>query len=171
MSLAEKLKKCFEEGTRNDERHQGLKKTKPNKQKALEHLAKAKHNLRALIVFHDVGFSDWSASAAFYALYQGLLAILAQQGYESKNQSCTFALIEKFIEERTCTLLTKKDVKYIFDKDVTKNLEESEKLLDIREQMQYETKTKLAEAEFQMLKEQTKEIFDRISQEIESNLT
>ena len=68
MSLAEKLKKCFEEGTRNDERHQGLKKTKPNKQKALEHLAKAKHNLRALIVFHDVGFSDWSASAAFYAL-------------------------------------------------------------------------------------------------------
>ena len=62
-------------------------------------------------------------------------------------------------------------MKYIFDKDVTKNLEESEKLLDIREQMQYETKTKLAEAEFQMLKEQTKEIFDRISQEIESNLT
>ncbi|MDP3640218.1 MAG: HEPN domain-containing protein [Nanoarchaeota archaeon] len=124
-------------------------------------------NFNAITDFHDSDHSDWSASAAFYALYHGLLAILAQRGYESRNQSCTFALIEDFITKRDIKLLTIADSKEIFDKNVSKNLEESEKILDIREAMQYSTKTSLEEEEFEELKRRTKAIMDKIRQELE----
>lgn len=60
-------------------------------------------NFEAMTDFHEMGYSDWSASAAFYSLYHGLLAILAQRGYELRNQSCTFSLIED--------LITKEEIK------------------------------------------------------------
>ena len=94
---ANKLKKCLDEGSKGGERHQGLRKTKPSKDVVQGHLAKSIHNFEAMTSFHDLHYSDWSASAAFYVLYHGLLAILAQLGYESRNQSCEFVLIEDFI--------------------------------------------------------------------------
>ena len=57
------------------------------------------------------------------------------------------------------------DLKEIFDKEI--NMVDSHKILDIREKMQYGTKTTLAESEFQVLKKRTKEIFDKIRQELE----
>lgn len=160
----DKLTKCFKEGKKG-ERHQGLRKTKPNQELSKEYLRKAIHNFEAMTSFYDIGFSDWSASAAFYALYQGLLAILTQKGYESRNQSCTFALIEDFIKKGEVKNLTASDLREIFDKEV--NMEHSNKILDIREKMQYGTKTSLAEAEFQVLKKRTKELFDKIRLELE----
>ncbi len=162
-----KLTKCFDEGKHGGERHQGLRKIKPNQELSKEYLRKAIHNFDAITSFHDSGFSDWSASAAFYTLYQGLLAILAQKGYESRNQSCTFALIKDFIKKGELENLTSNDLKEIFDKEV--RMDHSNKILDIREKMQYGTKTSLAESEFQVLKKRTKELFDKIRQELESD--
>ena len=162
-----KLKKCFDEGNKGGERHKGLLKIMPDLDKAQAYLTKALHNFNAITDFHDYGYSDWSASASFYSLYHGLLAILVQRGYESRNQSCTFALIEEFIEKGEIQNLNLDDLKEIFDKDITSDLAHSAKILDIREQMQYSTKTSLAEQEFQALKKRTKELLDKIRQELE----
>lgn len=164
---ADKLKKCFDEGIKGGERHQGLRAITPSQAEAQEHLAKALHNFGAMTRFHDLDYSDWSASASFYTLYHGLLAILAQRGYESRNQTCTFTLVEDLIVKREITHLTTADLKEIFDKDVTVDLEHSTKILDIRERMQYSTKTSLAEEEFQLLKKRTQELLAKIRQELE----
>ncbi len=168
MSVSEKLKKCFGEGQKGGERHQGLRKIKPSSEIVQMHLTKAIHNFGAMTRFHDQQYSDWSASAAFYALYHGLLAILAQRGYESRNQSCTFTLIEDLIAKGNLKKISLADVKEIFDKDITVDLAHSNKILDIRERMQYSTKTALAEEEFQILKKRVKELFDKIRLEIEN---
>ena len=166
MPVNEKLKKCFDEGLRGGERHQGLKKIKPDDNIVQGHLAKALHNFEAMTSFHDLHYSDWSANAAFYALYHGLLAILAQYGYESRNQSCTFSLVEDFITKGDIKNISFADLKEIFDKEAV-DLAHSNKILDIRERMQYSTRTTLAEDEFLMLKKRTKELFDKIRIEIE----
>ena len=130
------------------------------------HMDKSIHNFKAMISFQKTWFSDWSASAAFYCLYHGLLALIAKKGYESRNQSCTFALVESMIEKNEISL-TKEDLKEIFDKDVTEDLEHSSKILDIRENMQYSVKTALESEEFNILSKRTKELFDKIRKEIE----
>ncbi|MEK6864123.1 MAG: HEPN domain-containing protein [Nanoarchaeota archaeon] len=162
-----KLRKCFDEGKKGGERHKGLRKIQPNEKESNAHIAKALHNFSAISSFHDMQYSDWSASAAFYTLYHGLLAILAQRGYESRNQSCTFALIENMIAKGEIKHLTIEEIREIYDKDITEDLAHSSKMLDIREQMQYSTKTSLAEEEFQALKKRTKELLDKIRLEIE----
>lgn len=167
MSVNEKLQKCFAEGHQGGERHQGLRKIRPTDDVIQGHLAKAIHNFEAMTNFHDSKYSDWSASAAFYALYHGLLALLAQRGYESRNQSCTFALIEDLIAQGDMENISPADLKEIFDRDVTTDLAHSRKILDIRERMQYSTRTALAEEEFHALKKRTKELFDNIRLEIE----
>ncbi len=163
----DKLKKCFDESKREGERHQGLRRIILSAENEQAHLAKALHNFGAVTNFHNFGYSDWSASAAFYALYHGLLAILARHGYESRNQSCTFALLEDLIVKSAIKELTVVDLKEIFDKDVTVDLAHSAKILDIRERMQYSTQTILAEDEFQILKKRTKALLDKIRLELE----
>ena len=59
------------------------------------------------------------------------------------------------------------ELKEIFDKDMTENLEQSNKILDIRENMQYSIKTSLEKQEFKFLKERTKYLFDKIRREVE----
>ena len=120
--------------------------------------------------FREFGYSDWSASAAFYTLYHGLLAILYQHGYESRNQSCTFAILEELINRGNINELTKSDLKEIFDKDITTDLAHSNKILDIRERLQYSTKTSLEEEEFQLLKKRTQVLLRKIRLELEKKL-
>ena len=163
----DKLKKCLNEGEKKGVRHQGLRKILPSPEKSKSFLAKSLHNFQAITDFHELGYSDWSASAAFYSLYHGLLAILAKRGYESRNQSCTFALIEDWISRKEIRNLDSEDIKEIFDKDVAFDLEHSNKILDIRERMQYSTQTSLEEEEFLLLKTRTKELLDKIRLEIE----
>lgn len=119
-----------------------------------------------MLYFQKGGFSDWSASAAFYTLYHLLLAILAREGYESRNQSCTFALIEELINNEKIDL-NNSDLKEIFDKDVTENLEYSDKILDLRERWQYSAKTVMEDEEFIAMKERIKYLFDKLRREVE----
>ena len=160
-----KLDKCFKEGEKIG-RHKGLKKIEISEDKIKGHLDKAIHNFKAMISFQKTGFSDWSASASFYCLYHCLLSLIAKEGYESRNQNCTFALVEDMIEKGKSSL-TKEDLKEIFDRDITENLEHSNKILDIRENMQYSVKTDLEQEEFLELKERTKSLFDKMRIDIE----
>ena len=166
MSTKNKLSKCFKEGEKG-ERHKGLRKIELNGNKIINHLIKAEHNMKVIIYLKDGGFSDWSASAAFYTLYHCLLALCAKFEYESKNQSCTFALIEDLISKGEIKNITKEDLKEIFDTSVKEDLEHSDKILDIRERMQYSTKTKMENEAFNELFERTKELFDKLKKEIE----
>ncbi|MBL7160611.1 MAG: HEPN domain-containing protein [Candidatus Aenigmarchaeota archaeon] len=133
------------------------------------HIAKANKNFHAIEDFRRVGHSDWSPSAAFYSIYHLLLALLAKYGTESRNQSCTFAFIEDLIDKGGISL-TKDDLKQIFDKGVKENLEQSDKILDVREFTQYSTKTNMEDKEFEHMKNKTKILFDRIKKEIERGL-
>lgn len=165
MYIDNKLQKCFKEGEKGG-RHKGLKKINISEEDVKGHLNKAIHNFKAMISFQKTGFSDWSASAAFYTLYHGLLALISKEGFESRNQSCTFALIEDMIEKQKISL-TKKELREIFDSDITEDLEHSKKIIDIRENMQYSIKTSLEEKEFIELKERTKTLFNKIRKDIE----
>ena len=80
-------------------KHKGLLKIKPNIQESEGHIAKAEHNLKAVTRFKEIGFSDWSIAAGFYSIYHCFLAIASKFGYESKNQTCTVALIEWLKED------------------------------------------------------------------------
>ena len=131
------------------------------------HLNKAVHNFKAMSAFQKIGFSDWSASAAFYCLYHCLLALIAKEGYESRNQSCTFAYVGDMIDNKKISL-TKEELKEIFDKDVTEDLAHSKMILDVRENMQYSIKTAMEDEEFLELKERTKKLFDKVRKDIET---
>ena len=165
MDIKNKLKNCIKKGE-NGERHNGLRKIEPSSELINGHIKKAIHNFNAIDLFSKLNYSDWSASAAFYCLYHGLLALIAKKGFESRNQSCTFALIEQMIENKEISI-TKEELKEIYDKDVTENIEQSNKFLDIRENMQYSIKTALEKQEFKLLKERTKVLFDKLRKEVE----
>jgi len=167
MSKREKIKKCFKEGQRG-ERHKGIRKIEVNKAKINGHLKKSIHNFSAMISFQKTGFSDWSASASFYCLYHGLLSLIAMYGFESRNQSCTFTLVEHLINGGKIGL-TIEELREIYDKDVTDDLENSDNILDIRDNMQYSIKTSFEVEEFQELKRRTKVLFDKIRLEIENS--
>lgn len=160
-----KLRRCFKEGE-TKERHQGLKKIKIEKERINNHILKAEHNLKSMIYFKKGGFSDWSASASFYTLYHCLLALIAKYGYESRNQKCTFLFVGNLIEKEEISI-SKDDLKEIFDKDVEKDLEHSDKILDIRERMQYSSITEMEDETFKGLFERTKELFNKIKREVE----
>lgn len=166
MSLKDKLDKCFIEGEEGGERHKGLRKIEVNEELVNKHLEKAAHNLNAITDFKNIGYSDRSACAAFYALYHCLLVLILKFGYQSRNQICTFAFIEDLINKRKISLKLE-ELKEIFDKDVTEDLAHSEKILDIRETMQHSFRTSMEEEEFNKLLERTKLLFDKIRREIE----
>ena len=160
-----KLKECLKEGERT-ERHKGLRKIEPSQEIINGHIRKAIHNFNAIDAFKNMGYSDWSASASFYSLYHLLLALISKKGFESRNQSCTFALVENMIGILEVSI-TNEELKEIFDKNITEDLQHSTKILDIREDMQYSIKTELKEQESLLLKERTKSLFDKIRREIE----
>lgn len=165
MSIKDKIAKCFKEGEKGG-RHKGLKKIHVSEENIKGHLNKAVHNFKAMLAFKKIGFSDWSASAAFYCLYHCLLAMIAKEGYESRNQNCTFAYIEDMINNKKISL-TKEELKEIFNKDITEDIAHSKMILDVRENMQYSIKTAMEDEEFMELKERTKNLFNKMRKEIE----
>lgn len=168
MSVKEKLNKCFKEGGKGGGRHKGLKKIEISEDNVAGHINKAVRNFHAITAFKEIGYSDWSASAAFYSLYHLLLAILTKYGFESRNQSCTFAFVEDLIDKGKISL-TKNDLKEIFDKKVKEDLEHSNKILDLRESWQYSTKTTFEDKEFDEMKNRVKRLFDKLRKEIEND--
>ena len=164
------LTNCYNRGNKTGERHTGVRRISPNNERSKEHLLKAEHNLKAIDAFYEINYSDWSASAAFYTLYHCLLALLAQHGYESRSQNCTFELIKSLVADGKITFLTVEEVQEIYDKDITEDLEHSSRVLDIRENMQYGIRTTMSETEFYLLRNRTKQLFDKMKLEIERTI-
>lgn len=91
------IEECKKRGKKA--RHRGILKIEPDKNLALKHLKKARHNLEVFRLLKKNGFSDWSITAGFYILYHCFLAIAVKYGYESRNQICTITLIESLQED------------------------------------------------------------------------
>lgn len=158
------LKKAEKELKEGDT-HRGLAKIKPDKNKIIKHMEKAEHDLKAGMGFKKIDFSDWSAVAFFYSMYHCLLAIAVKFGYESRNQECTFALIENLIEEK----------KIDFDKKLLDKIASLEKQrrekestsVEIREEYQYGTKLALKENLYEDLYKMAKEVLSKTKEIIE----
>lgn len=161
----DKLEKCLREGE-HGERHKGLRQIQISEQLMLDHVEKAKHNFQALTFFKENGYPDWSISAGFYALYHLLLALLAKHGFESRNQSCTFVFVQQLIRDGKCAL-SLPDLQEIYDQEIKADLNNSSKILDLREKYQYSTKTAVEEEEFVFVKKRVKYLFDKLRHEIE----
>lgn len=131
-----KAKKEIEECKKLGKRlkHRGLLKINPNIDEARKHIGKAEHNLNAISRFKEIGFSDWSIAAGFYSIYHCFLAIAVKFGYESRNQTCTIALMELLKEENKINI----DAKFI-DMLKSADIEEMQenKVIEMREDYTY----------------------------------
>lgn len=131
-----KAKKEIEECKKQGKglKHRGLLKTNPDIDEARKHIGKAEHNLNAISRFKEIGFSDWSIAAGFYSIYHCFLAIAAKFGYESRNQTCTIALMELLEEENKINI----DAKFI-DMLKSADIEEIQenKVIEMREDYTY----------------------------------
>ena len=169
MSHSEnKFKWCIkkaEKELQHGSKHRGLIKIKPNLKLIESHIRKSGHNLNAIIDFRDIGYSDWSASAAFYCIYHCLLAITTKFGYESRNQECTFALIYYLIETEKISL----------DKELVQEIHllnpedkhESATLIEIREIEQYGVRLSLEDEAFNKMLKIAKIILNQTKKIIE----
>ncbi len=95
------LKWCLKDPNR-------LKKVKPDNDLARKHLEKSEYNADVMRLLEKSKKYDWALNVGFYAIYHCFLAILAKNGYESKNQACSVTALLKLIE----------DDKIEFDKDL-----------------------------------------------------
>ena len=161
-----KVKWCLRKAERElkeSKVHKGLIKVNPNIEKSREHIKKAEHYLSATLYLKKGNFSDISASTIFYAAYHCLLAIAAKFGYESRNQECTFALINSLIEDK----------KINFDKELLHKIssldvkDKEQTTIEIREQYQYGTNLTLKDDLYNELLELAKKIIARTKEIIE----
>ena len=146
--------------------HRGLLKIEPNIELAKKHIIKAEHNLKAIMDFKNMGYSDWSASASFYTIYHSLLSILAKKGYDSRNQECTFALIYQLINTGEIDL----DINLIKEVHL-ENLDqkhESVTIIELRELEQYGVSVSLEEDLYEKILKTSKEILDVAKEIVES---
>ena len=155
-----KAKKEIEESKKLGKRikHRGLLKVEPNIDNAGNHITKAEHNLNAISKFKEIGFSDWSIAAGFYSIYHCFLAIAVKFGYESRNQTCTIALIEWLKEEGKIDI----DVKFIETLKETDIEELREcKVIEMREDYTYGINISIEdEAKIKSLRDTCIEIID-----------
>ncbi len=161
-----KVEWCLNKAKRELEKgadHRGLVLRSPDNEGAQAHLDKANHYLKGTVYNKEGGFSDISASTAFYAMYHCLLAIVVKFGYESRNQECTFALIANLIEEKKISFDQK-----ILDKialfDVEKSAEGTS--IKIREQYQYGTNTSMDNKVYEELHSLAQEVIERTRETI-----
>lgn len=153
-----KIEWCIRKAEKEGTKHKGLKKVEPNKAKVQEHLEKARRNLKLISRLIEIGYADWAVSAIFYSMYHCLLAVLWKHGYESRNQACTFAVIEKLITEGKLSITI----------DELQSIQESsndhdETVVDMREYYQYGTKTEVEKEKLAKLTQQAKEFVAKVS--------
>ena len=159
------LKKAEKELKRGG-KHRGLVKTKSNLEVARKYISKAEHYLKATAYLKRGNFSDISASTVFYSIYHCLLTIAAKFGYESRNQECTFALIQNLIEEGKIDFK-----KELLDRTASLNLEKNKEQtsVEIREQYQYGTTLSIKDSLYNELFELAQEIISKTKLIIEQN--
>lgn len=159
-----KIEWCLRKAEKEGRKHKGVRIVEHNKAKVHEHLDKARRNLRLIDHLIRIEYLDWAISAIFYSMYHGLLAILWEYGYESRNQACTFSVIEKLIAEGKIGITI----------DELKSIQESsndqdETVVDLREYYQYGTETQVEKAKVILLQQQAKEFVAKVSALLEED--
>ncbi len=158
MTQAEKkVQWCLNKAEKEGKKHKGLRKVPLNEAEVQKHLAKAQRNLRLIDDLLKMKYADWAVSAVFYSMYHCLLAILWRNGYESRNQACTFAAIEKLIIEKKIPITL----------DELQRIQESksdheETVVDLREFYQYGTETEVEQAKIVRLQQKAKEFVAKV---------
>jgi len=155
MELERKFKWCLEKGKKAGRKHRGIRKVKLDKSEAQNHIAKAIHNLKAVEYNLKGDFEDWAVSAAFYAMYHSLLAILRALGYESRNQECSINAVEYFIKTKKIDF----DAKYIA---MIRRAEELRggNAKTLREEFQYGTEVEVDKEILESLRANSKEFVE-----------
>ena len=95
-----------------------------------------------------------------------MLAILAKNGYTSRNQGCSFHAIEFLISQEKLKNISIEEINEI--RDISEDLDSSGTIQDERESMQYGTSTVYKEEKYKELLEKTKELLEKFRLEIES---
>ena len=154
------FKWCIKQGEKEG-KNKGLKKTEENLEESEMQMKKAESDLETMDYLKEGNKTDWVASAAFYAMYHSLLAVLYKLGYESRNQECTIIAIEKLIKDKTISL----EQKYV---DMIRSIQEGvENAKSIREEMQYSSETSMEIERCNKLMDNAKEFVDRIKEILE----
>lgn len=157
-NVKSKIEWCLKKG-KTQRKHRGLRLVEPNITKSREHLDKAEHNLRFLEEVQKLGsFDDWIFSIAFYSAYHACLALLRHFGYESRNQTCTFIVMQKFINEKKINISSE-------ELEKIRKLEEyepKENMKTLREEFQYGTETKAKKELIELTVENTKNFVEKI---------
>jgi uncharacterized protein (UPF0332 family) len=138
MSLKKKLEWCMKKGESEERKHKGLRKVEPDNEKSKKYIEKAEHNIEfAGTVRKLKKFNDWIFPIAFYAVYHSCLAVLIYFGYESRNQECTFIMLEHLIKEGKINL-SPGDINKL--RKISKDIKE-EDMKTLREDFQYGIET------------------------------
>ena len=124
--------------------HRGLLKVEPNRKLALQHIDKARHFLKGFQLLRKNDFSDLAIGTGFYSLYHCLLAIARKFGYESRNQTCTIALIESLQEEGKISI-RKEIIEFMKYEEEQRNHEDS--VIELREDYTYGVDLKVEDEE------------------------
>src|SRR3989338_2620212 len=148
------LNHAKEQLAKGEKKHRGLVEVKPNLDAAKMHLEKAEHDLNGVLYMVKGGLSDWAVNAAFYSMYQCMLAIIARFGYESENQTCTIALVELLKEQGKISI----DDKFI--KMLKPDSEKQDSVINMREEYTYGFKIAVPETDIKKLIETCKELID-----------
>jgi len=162
VHIENKLEWCLRKAKKEGEKHRGLKEVKPDMEKSNKHIAKADHNLKAMLYLIKGDFADWAISASFYARYHCLLALLAKFGYESRNQECTFAVVEHLIKEKKIDI----DVKLLSKIASFEDGLEKEDLVKLREEFQYDVGTVYEHEKIKSLINDTAEFIRIVKEEM-----
>ncbi len=111
-----------------------LQKGRPDNELAKKHLKKSEYNYNVLRTLEHEKIYDWALNVGFYAIYHCFLAMLAKQGYASKNQSCTITVLLTLIDQKKLNI--DKDLILQFD-----TLEEEEHVTSATVRMERELST------------------------------
>ncbi|MBU0535785.1 MAG: HEPN domain-containing protein [Nanoarchaeota archaeon] len=134
-----------------------LRRIRPDEERSMEHINKAKHNLLAADYNAKGGFDDWAVSQSYYAMYHSLLAVLYKNGFESKNHECTISAVEHLIRAKKIDL-DMKDIIFIRTAEQMKFKDAK----SLREEFQYGTKTDVNKEILDNLISKAKEIVEKI---------
>ena len=164
MTHAEnKIEWCLKKAEKEGRKHRGLKRIKPNKQEAKKHIEKAEHNIQVMKYLIDGEFYDWVIPVVFYTHYHSLLAVLQKFGYESRNQECTFAVIEELIEKKKI-IIEKEEISKIFMNEDFKEID----MVNLRERFQYGTETMFEKEKIEEMQSESIRFLEKIKTIIES---
>ncbi|OGJ20653.1 hypothetical protein A3K73_05765 [Candidatus Pacearchaeota archaeon RBG_13_36_9] len=137
-----KAEREIEEGRRIGQRnpkHRGLIKKHPDQKEAADFIEKAAENLNFAISLDSSKHGDTAISSLFYCMYHCFLAIASKFGYESRNQTCTIALMAYLKEEGKIDLDNRFIEMFKYKED--QEGKEAYSLIEMREEYTYGSKT------------------------------